>query len=111
MHLFSFYINYHEVIVLNISIEEFKKRLFSKDLNIIDTRNKYKYMNGTIYKAINIEENELLYNHLKYLKRNEEYYLLCDHGFSSLRLSKMLNSLGYKTYSIKGGYDEYILEK
>lgn len=96
---------------MNIGIKEFKKRLSSSSLNIIDIRNKYKFLNGTIKGAIHIDQKELLYNYNRYLNQNNEYYLLCDHGFSSLKLSKILNSLGYKTYSIQGGYDQYLLEK
>lgn len=94
-----------------IDMKEFKKRLLSNSLNIVDIRSKYKYLQGTIKGAINVDERELLYNSHQYLKQNEEYYLLCDHGFSSLKLSKMLNGLGYQTYSIRGGYDQYILDK
>lgn len=99
------------MIFVSIDVVEFKRRLFSSSLNIIDIRSKYKYLSGTINGAINIDEGELLYNSYKYLNQNEEYYLLCDHGFSSLKLSKILNSLGYKTYSIRGGYNQYVLEK
>lgn len=58
-----------------------------------------------------ILEEDLLYNSQKYLNKSDEYYLLCDNGFSSLRISRILNSLGYKTYSIDGGYSKYVLEK
>lgn len=102
---------YREVVVINISIEELKRKSFNEHLNIIDIRSRYKYINGTINGATYIDENDLLYNNQKYLKKNEEYYLLCDNGFRSLKISKMLNSLGYKTYSIDGGYSKYVLEK
>lgn len=96
---------------MNIDVVELKRKLASNPLNIIDIRSKYKFLSGTIKGAIHVDERELLYYHNQYLSQNKEYYLLCDHGFSSLKLSKMLNSLGYKTYSIRGGYDGYFLEK
>lgn len=99
------------MVVINISIEDFKRRFFNGGGKVIDIRSRYKYINGTIEGAMYILEEDLLYNSQKYLNKSDEYYLLCDNGFSSLRISRILNSLGYKTYSIDGGYSKYVLEK
>lgn len=106
--IFLFFINYYEVIIISISIDEFKKLLNSKNINLIDIRSSYKYSLGTIKSAINIPTEELLYNYQRYLKKDEVYYIFCDSGSSSLRLSNILNSMGYKVYNIAGGYRSYL---
>lgn len=82
-----------------------------ESINLIDVRNRYKYNRGTIGNAKNIEVEELLYNYSKYLNKDDVYYIFCDSGSSSLRLSNILNSMGYKVYNIFGGYQAYLLEK
>ena len=41
----------------------------------------------------------------KYLSFDKTYYLICETGFNSKRLSTILNNKGYHTYSIKNGYE------
>lgn len=81
----------------------------SQNINLIDVRSSYKYNLGTIKGAINIPTEELLYNYQKYLRKDKVYYIFCDSGSSSLRLSNILNSMGYKVYNIKGGYRGYLI--
>ena len=76
--------------------------------NIIDIRNNYYYNLGHIPRAINIPYYDLLTNYKYYLNKYSTYYLYCDSGDQSLEISNRLNSLGYKTLNISGGYDEYI---
>lgn len=99
------------MIIINISVKELKKLLETGPISLIDIRNSYKYNRGTISGAKNIEVEELLYNYSKYLDKQETYYLFCDTGSSSHRLSNILNSMGYKVYNISGGYQAYLLEK
>ncbi len=98
------------MIIISISIDELK-RILNNNINLIDTRNSYKYSLGTIRGAINIPTEELLYNYQKYLKKGKIYYVFCDTGSSSLRLSNILNSMGYNVYNIEGGYKRYLMEK
>ena len=42
----------------------------------------------------------------KYLSFDKTYYLICETGFNSKRLSTILNNKGYHTYSIKSGYEK-----
>ena len=76
--------------------------------NIIDIRNNYYYNMGHIPSAINIPYYDLLTNHKYYLNKYNMYYLYCDSGDQSLEISNRLNSFGYKTMSVSGGYDEYV---
>lgn len=96
---------------MNISIRELKERMKLGSIHLIDIRSLYQYQEQTIPGAIFIPKEQLLYHSEKYLKKDEVYYLFCEYGVTSLRLSKMLRSLGYQVYSIEGGYQQYLLEK
>ncbi|MCI8547789.1 MAG: rhodanese-like domain-containing protein [Bacilli bacterium] len=96
---------------MNIDIKELNRLLRKGPLHLIDVRSHSKYSRGTINSARNIEVSELLYNYSKYLDKGEVYYLFCDSGLSSLRLTNILNSMGYTVYNISGGYQAYLLEK
>ena len=76
--------------------------------NIIDIRNNYYYNQGHIHNAINIPYYDLLTNHRYYLNKYNTYYLYCDKGDQSLEVSKKLQSFGYNTINILGGYEEYL---
>lgn len=78
---------------------------------IIDIRDNYTYHQGHIKGAINIPYYNLLNNYSHYLKKNETYYLYCDNGRQSMEISSRLNSFGYNTFNIQGGYEEYINSK
>ena len=75
--------------------------------NIIDIRSNDLYNLGSIPNSINIPKRILLLNPELYLKKDTNYYLYCDNGTSSKKVSNAHNELGYNTYSIKGGYLEY----
>ena len=103
-----------------IDIYELKKLLNEKNLNLIDIRDNYSYLSGTIEStiivitqdlienAINISSNTLIENPSKYLDKNKKYYIFCNHGSSSEFLCNYLTKLGYDTTSIIGGYNSYI---
>ena len=76
--------------------------------NIIDIRTKEKYLISHIEDAVNISYMDLLLNHKKYLVKNKTYYIYCDSGIRSKRLVNELNSLGYHTIDIEGGYNNYL---
>lgn len=75
---------------------------------IIDIRDNYSYNLGHIKNAKNITYYNILANHSHYLNKHDYYYLYCDYGEQSKEISDRLNSFGYKTYNIKGGYEEYL---
>ena len=92
---------------MNIGISE----LLNNNLNIIDIRDYNKYLQGHIPGAISIEYFELDNNPEKYLRKDKKYYLYCDSGFRSKILVQKLNSLGYNTVNIIGGFNNYLLRK
>lgn len=89
---------------MGTSIEEVLK---IKKPIIIDIRDNYSYSLGHIPKAINIPYYNLLSNYSHYLNKQNKYYLYCDYGTQSAEVSKRLNSFGYNTTNIIGGYEEY----
>ena len=71
---------------------------------IIDIRDNYSYNISHINNSINIPYYNLLNNYSHYLNKNMTYYLYCDEGVQSNEISKRLNSFGYNTKSILGGF-------
>ncbi len=92
----------------NISINDLLKL---DNINIIDIRNRNSYVSGHIPQAVNIDEYDLLFNTVNYLDKNKKYYLYCDSGSRSEQLVYRLNSRGYNTVNIVGGYHNYLLRK
>lgn len=97
------------VMLSSISVRDFL--LSNINNNIIDIRSIEKYNNNHIPGAINIEQNQLLMYPNKYLKKGERYYIYCQKGISSQKMSQILNNMGYMTTSISGGYEEWMMQK
>lgn len=96
---------------MTIDINEFLTRISNQKINIIDIRSKYIYDLEHIENSLNIPYDLLLLNPSKYLTKDKTYYLLCQAGYTSKPISKKLNSLGYKTISVNGGYNSYRINK
>ena len=90
----------------SISIADLKRL---SNINIIDIRNSEKYNDNHILHAHNIPFNDLLLYPYKYLKLYDIYYIYCPKGIKSKQLCRILNSKGYHTINIIGGYEEYVL--
>lgn len=79
----------------------------SIDNNLIDIRDKYEYILSHINRAINIPYTYLVMMPENYLEKEKTYYLYCDSGTKSQKLSTYLNEQGYKTINLIGGYHSY----
>ena len=88
---------------MEIDYEEIK---YLDNINIIDRRDHYLYERGHLKGSINIPLRVLRTMPEKYLSFDKTYYLICETGFKSKRLSTILNNNGYHTYSIKNGYEK-----
>ena len=75
---------------------------------IIDIRSAYSYNLGHINGAISVPYYNLLNNYSHYLNRYNKYYLYCDTGEQSLEIATRLQKFGYDTFSVMGGYQEYL---
>lgn len=96
----------------SIEIPEFLNLLYSnKPLNILDIRSPYEYQLNKIPTAKNINKLFLEQSPEKYLNKNETYYIYCQSGTTSKNLVNKLNTLGYKTVNITGGFNNYLLRK
>ena len=87
---------------------EFNDLKYMHNINIIDLREKYKFNKKHLSNSKNIPFSYLLINPSDYLKKNEEYVLICDKGIQSRMVSIILNKDGYHTYSLKGGIQKLI---
>lgn len=79
--------------------------------NIIDIRDINSYNKSHIEGAIHIDQYDLIFNPNKYLNKNDIYYIYCNSGVSSKVVVNRLNSRGYHTVNIDGGYNNYLLSK
>lgn len=85
---------------------DFNEIKYLDNINIIDIREHYLYERGHLKRAKNIPLRVLRTMPSKYLSYDKTYYLICESGFNSKRLSDILNKKGYHTYSIKDGYEK-----
>lgn len=76
-------------------------------VNLIDIREPFEVIRGTLNGAKNIPMGDLLNSPEKYLNKEDEYYILCQSGNRSSRAVSMLNSLGYKAINVGGGMGSY----
>jgi rhodanese-related sulfurtransferase len=67
---------------------------------LIDIRPKYEYVKNHINNSINIPYDELLFNHKKYLNKNESYFLICSGGIKSKKLTNILTVYGYDVTNV-----------
>ena len=81
--------------------------LMNNDIIIIDIRSNYLYNISHVKGAINVPYYNLLNNYSHYLDKDKLYYLYCDEGKQSLEISDRLNSFGYNTKSINGGFSSF----
>ncbi|MDD2435675.1 MAG: rhodanese-like domain-containing protein [Bacilli bacterium] len=93
---------------MNISIHDLLKL---EDISIIDIRSIENYNNNHILNAKNIPYQVLINNFNKYLSKGKKYYIYCQRGIKSKKACALLNSLGYNTINIIGGYESWMLEQ
>lgn len=95
--------------VQSISVDEFLR--LPDNISIIDIRNNQSYNNNHIPNAINVPYEKLIANPNKYLEKSKKYYIYCQKGITSKRITSILNQMGYNVVNISGGYEEWIIKK
>lgn len=80
-------------------------------IELIDIRETYEYKSGTIKTAKNIPMGEILAKPDKYLKKDKEYYIMCQSGGRSSRTCKQLSELGFDIINVAGGVGSYVGSK
>lgn len=74
-----------------------------KTKQIIDIRDNIK--NREIKGSRHISMNKLLAHPERYLKKEEEYFIICESGVRSLRTTLSLKFKKYKVRDVSGGYN------
>jgi len=95
--------------VHSISIDEFLR--LPDNISIIDIRNNQSFNNNHIPNAINIPYEKLIVNPNMYLERQKKYYIYCQKGITSKKITSILNQMGYQVFNISGGYEEWVIKK
>lgn len=79
-----------------------------RGINLIDIRETYEYNSGSIKGAKNIPMMNLLSTPEKYLKKDREYYIMCQSGGRSSRACDALSKGGYDVVNVSGGVGSYV---
>lgn len=80
-------------------------------ISLIDIREPYEYLSGSLKSAKNIPMNLLLGNPDKYLRKDAVHYLFCQSGARSRRASTYLAKLGFEVINVSGGMGAYVGSK
>lgn len=67
---------------------------------LIDVRNWEEYIKSHVNGSINIPYNDLLFNHNKYLNKNNKYFLICSGGVKSKKATNILSVYGYDVTNV-----------
>lgn len=76
-------------------------------INLIDIREVYEYRSGSLKTARNIPMGNLLNDPDRYLKKENEYYLMCQTGSRSSLACRRLTKEGFNVINIRGGIGAY----
>ena len=97
--------------MININSVFIEDIINNNKYNIIDVRSSYDYYLGSIPNSIHLDKYDLLNKPSDYLDRNKLYCIYCEFGNTSGFVVERLNSLGYNTVNLVGGYANYLLWK
>lgn len=80
----------------SINLKEYKSYMGK----LIDVRPKYEYVKKSVPGSINIPYDELIFNHNKYLNKNEKYFIICSGGIKSKKATNILSVYGYDVTNV-----------
>lgn len=89
----------------SINVNDLDK-LFGK-VEIIDIREPFEYVGGSLPTAKNIPMDNLLASPEKYLTKDKIYYILCQSGARSGITTRTLVKQGFKVTNVAGGMAAY----
>lgn len=78
------------------------------DIELIDIREINEYKRGSIKTAKNIPMQSLLGNPNKYLKKDKEYYIVCQSGRRSSMACNNLRQKEFNVINVSGGVASYL---
>ena len=92
---------------MEVTSQELKKELDAKKkILIVDVRQPEEFNFVHLDGSVNIPLPEFQ-NRISEIPKDEEIVTVCHHGNRSMQAAVILNSLGYKARSLKGGQDEW----
>ncbi|MDF2908485.1 MAG: Rhodanese domain protein [Herbinix sp.] len=77
------------------------------EINLIDIREAYECVHGSIKGSKNIPMGQLLSNPIKYMDKSKKYYIMCQSGGRSSGAVAALQRAGYDVVNVKGGMGSY----
>ena len=80
-----------------------------QEKTIIDIRSKKQYDAYHVPGAINIPEVGAILNASKHFDKNTPYYIICNMGSASIRVTEALMEEGYDVTNVVGGTNAFIL--
>ncbi len=93
---------------MEITLDELKK-LDESEYELIDIRTELEISYGSIPNSVKISQDKLLNDEV--LDKNLKYIIYCKKDVISLDIAEFLESKGYKAYSLKGGYNAWLLDE
>ena len=92
-----------------VTPDVFHEIISTKKECIIDIEKKAFVAKSNPYALINIPYEDLVGFPEKFLKKDENYYLICRDGLGAYRAAFILKMAGYTAYAIKGGYEDCLI--
>lgn len=88
-----------------LEINDFKKIVGNKQVQIVDVRTPYEYNLGHIQGAVNIDYyGDHFQEDLSKINKTFPIYFYCHSGVRSAKAAKMMKEMGFtKIYDLKGG--------
>ena len=68
---------------------------------LIDVQHPLDYEKKHDHRSINIYADKLIFNHSKYLNKDETYYIICSKGHLSKKVVRTLSFYGYNVVQVK----------
>ena len=97
-----------------LKYSDFKNKIESDDVILIDVRTPMEYSQGHIQGSVNVDfkEEKDFQNYFKNLDKSETIFLYCRSGNRSKKSAEKLIDLGFnKIYDLDGGFIEWNLEE
>ena len=87
---------------------DFINNIYNNNYKIIDIRDKAEFLKSNIPNSINIPYTTIKNKYQRLLSKDENYFIICTKGITSLEITSFLNNHGFNATSVIGGYNAYI---
>ena len=79
-----------------IKLSDYKKEMGT----LINVEDEYTYLKDHHKYSINIPYNKLIYNYQTLLNKNEPYFIMCNGGYKSKKITNTLSFYGYDVTNV-----------